>query len=114
MIMLSAGGWIRIPRRSTLERKGKILFVGGAAADPAPKPKFKDGAEPISWHLWGDKDHVLPVVCLEKAIPLVACCWTEEHRQGLKLKVMKALWAMFLGEKSSQHQPALRLPHLFG
>ena len=113
-------------KKKILGKEGKIL-VGGAAVDPAPKPKFDDGTEPVSWHFAGKQvweelvhsfdpkiliaatnlDHVLPLVCLEKQVPIVAACWTEDHRQALKLKVLKGLWAKFLDENSTLHQPGL-------
>ncbi|CAE7707229.1 unnamed protein product [Symbiodinium sp. CCMP2592] len=113
-------------KRKMLGTNGKIL-TGGAAADPLPKPKFEDGLEPMAWHFTGKQvweellhamdaqvviaatclDHLLPCVCLERRVPIVVACWTEEHRQALKTKIMKCLWAMFLDETSPHHQPAL-------
>ena len=113
-------------KRKMLGTNGKIL-TGGAAADPLPKPKFEDGLEPMAWHFTGKQvweellhamdaqvvvaatclDHLLPCVCLEMRVPIVVACWTEEHRQALKTKIMKCLWGMFLDETSPHHQPAL-------
>ncbi|CAE7212943.1 unnamed protein product [Symbiodinium sp. CCMP2456] len=115
-----------VSKRKMLGTNGKIL-TGGAAADPLPKPKFEDGLEPMSWHFTGKQvweeilhameaqvviaatclDHLLPCVCLEMRVPIVVSCWTEEHRQALKTKIMKCLWGMFLDETSPHHQPAL-------
>lgn len=117
-----------VSKRKMLGTNGKIL-TGGAAADPLPKPKFEDGLEPMSWHFTGKQvweeilhameaqvviaatclDHLLPCVCLEMRVPIVVACWTEEHRQALKTKIMKCLWGMFLDETSPHHQPALCL-----
>ena len=54
-------------------------------------------------------DHILPMVCLERQTPLIATCWTENHRTQLKAKILKALWAAFLNEKSTHYQPSLLL-----
>jgi hypothetical protein len=52
-------------------------------------------------------DHILPMVCLERQTPLIAACWTEDHRTHLKAKILKSLWAAFLNEKSTHYQPSL-------
>ena len=54
-------------------------------------------------------DHILPMVCLERQTALIATCWTENHRTQLKAKILKALWAAFLNEKSTHYQPSLLL-----
>ncbi|CAJ1394699.1 unnamed protein product [Effrenium voratum] len=94
--------------------KGRVL-TGGPCPVNEPKPALPEGLEPATWHFSSpvflaevlhsfkpacvfrapDVDHLLIMECIKRKVPIISVCFTSQHADLLKAKVLKSLWDAF-------------------